>query len=95
MTVESDTIVTDDQIIPAKIAAVKMPSLMLQRIRLFNSCVERQYVKEKPEPFSILLRPDDFGKNEEDLQFIKDAGYNLAKSNHTTFYWEVTLPEGE
>lgn len=86
----ANAVIRKPVVIPAADAIRRMPSILDRKIQAFNRAVDQQITAIDIAPFSVVLDCREFGDTNEDVAFIREAGYEVTKSNG---YWYVTFPE--
>lgn len=88
------TKVSDEIIIPtAEEVRNSMSSIEDRRKVVFKKRVDEERNKTDPTDFLIRLRFNEFGKEDDDIRFIRNLGYIVTEGIRGDHCWNVTLPE--
>lgn len=63
-----------------------------EKIRRFNDIMEKAKTDPVDSVVLAYLRFDVFGYDYEDVAFVEEAGFSLAR-NRACLWWEVSLPQ--
>lgn len=90
-----ETIMNDDikPITASEFKAQRSQSAVsIEKIRKFNSTMERAMTDPVDSDVLAHLHFEHFGYDYEDVAFVKEAGFSLAR-NSACLWWEVYLPK--
>ena len=91
---EQKKIVFDTNIPDAAKAVSLFPSLEERKLALFKSYVDQELTKMDLFPFRVYLPFSMWGANEQDIQFVIDAGYTVVR-DEADECWDISLPSDD
>lgn len=87
-------ITTSRSVIPTAAEVQKsMTSIEDRRKAVFKKRVDEERNKTEPTDFLIRLRFNEFGEEDDGIQFIRNLGYIVTEGIRGDHCWNVTLPE--